>query len=568
MNCDERKERDSEKSIVGGGQTDKCASDKEQTNPYVKGENVLNSERRYGSNPYLQSASNGPTNSNQYGQNPYQYSYVLSEDGAIENVKLEWYQSLPFIIVMYLVFFPAGFVLSIVRLNSILQNSVLKKKYFISSVLTIGVPSSLMLALIVVCFFVLSEPSVSSSYVSNSVEENTELISDCKELMVDYMENGKERTFNKIEKYDRAIVLEAYLALITEEWLVNFSTSEKVDNIKKYNEAFSSILSYDADYNDLEYYCHLLDLANEDYVDLKEKYTDIEDTYCEIWDYSYYTTLYVTNRVETSYGDGLINDIAKDIVALTGGEDIYYYAAYNVVYDSFLGEYPGDEIYLLSLAEPLADAGTQEFLVVDTGDTEEVTTSNGFVKTVPVLQVVSEEALKDIANDYDLYIASIKEITNCYEAINTLLKSSVVIPVQLPESYIEYDDTYMDDTYMEDSYVEEDYYESCWENIDYWDGMAGYYVCYSCLEEHAISINIFSSPETEVIGYVEMYENGVLVLESDLVLGEYGILWFVEPGYEYFCLEPIDIEGQLRYYVYYDEYGGNCEFFLVQPYVS
>lgn len=127
--------------------------------------------------------------------------------------------------------------------------------------------------------------------------------------------------------------------------------------------------------------------------------------------------MYVTNRIESS------NDDLWGVLQKTFGyhtEEGSYWSANSVLYDAFLGNYPGDDLFILYSNElnPFSNAGVYDICYYADGTMLTGQDSAGFQKEVPVLYMVD-------ANDYSVFIEASSEMDYLLKEINNVYDSSV-----------------------------------------------------------------------------------------------------------------------------------------------
>ena len=151
--------------------------------------------------------------------------------------------------------------------------------------------------------------------------------------------------------------------------------------------------------------------------------------------------VYVTRRIETMYEETL-SGIIQEIYDSFTKEGAYWYAC-NVVYDSWLGNLPGDDTYVLYSNDlnPFSEAGVYNIVYYADGTSLTIQDGLGFQKEIPVLYLVDE-------NDYVSFMDADVAIREVIIGINNLYGRT-----------LDYQNTDLDSSYQIDNSDEMDWVE-------------------------------------------------------------------------------------------------------------
>lgn len=111
--------------------------------------------------------------------------------------------------------------------------------------------------------------------------------------------------------------------------------------------------------------------------------------------------VYVVQRLENSYSDNLLGAISKEIDSYKTQNDSYW-VVNNVEYNTFYGQYPGDENYIVYSTEtnPFSKMGVYNIAYYSDGKTITTIDINGFEAETPVLYLIDESQLQTDWNRY------------------------------------------------------------------------------------------------------------------------------------------------------------------------
>lgn len=106
---------------------------------------------------------------------------------------------------------------------------------------------------------------------------------------------------------------------------------------------------------------------------------------------------YITQRLENSYGGGVLDEIGRALES----EDNTQWVAYNV--ETIMGQaYPGDHVYVLvtDSKHSFSETGAYRLSYMPMGKTMDLTDSKGFIKTASVYYIVDKEEFEAIRDQY------------------------------------------------------------------------------------------------------------------------------------------------------------------------
>lgn len=234
--------------------------------------------------------------------------------------------------------------------------------------------------------------------INDKVELSTEEKEKLVEAIDEYLNSGEKKTIKMISKADKDQVWE-----LLADRILGVSQNYSANSIyviangckELYEKAYSESRT---ELNQAVALSKQLKMLEQSKNNLKGTYPfDLEEGANNYQ----YGSFYITQRLETSYGDNFLGKILDEVNSYIPEEDSCW-VAYNVVYDMFLGQIRGDNVYILYSSEPnpFTQAGVHNVTYFSDGKTMETKDSKGFQNNVPVLYLIDENSLESDWKEY------------------------------------------------------------------------------------------------------------------------------------------------------------------------
>lgn len=135
--------------------------------------------------------------------------------------------------------------------------------------------------------------------------------------------------------------------------------------------------------------------------------------------------VYISSRLEQGYEDNLLGNVQKEIDSYKTPR-YSKWVAHNIEYDVFLGEYPGDEIYILysSDVDHFSATGIYNIVYFDNGDTNMTKDDRGFRKELPLFYLIDYPQLEEDYQKLQELKQDLQEIIKELRTLNGAVEDS------------------------------------------------------------------------------------------------------------------------------------------------